>query len=217
MVDKYNMTLEQNIFLAKRNIVDYIWKSANLEGISITFPETQTIYDGGNLANLTVSQIVTINNLKHAWQFIFDNIEYPVDYNYICKVHSVVGANLILEAGYIRKMDVRIGGTEWKPEKPDEDIIKEKIQEIQKIENVTDRAITLMLYCMRTQIFNDGNKRTAMMMANQTMIQNGKGIITIPIEMQKEFFILLVEYYETNNMDKVKKFIYDNCIDGAEF
>lgn len=217
MVDKYNMTLEQNIFLAKRNIVDYIWKSANLEGISITFPETQMIYDGGNLANLTVSQIVTINNLKHGWQFIFDNIEYPVDYNYICKVHSVVGANLILEAGYIRKMDVRIGGTGWKPEKPDEDMIKEKIQEIQKIENVTDRAITLMLYCMRTQIFNDGNKRTAMMIANQTMIQNGKGIITIPIEMQKEFFILLVEYYETNNMDKVKKFIYDNCIDGAEF
>ena len=48
--DKYNMTVEQNIFLAKRNIIDYIWKSANLEGISVTFPETQQIYDGGNVA-----------------------------------------------------------------------------------------------------------------------------------------------------------------------
>lgn len=33
MQDKYNLTKEQNIFITKRNIVDYIWKSANLEGI----------------------------------------------------------------------------------------------------------------------------------------------------------------------------------------
>lgn len=45
MYDKFNLTQEQNIFLAKRNIVDSIWKSANLEGITITFPETQVIYE----------------------------------------------------------------------------------------------------------------------------------------------------------------------------
>lgn len=38
--DKYSMTLEENIFVVKRNLVDYIWKSANLEGISVTFPQT---------------------------------------------------------------------------------------------------------------------------------------------------------------------------------
>lgn len=214
MKDKYTMTMEQNIFLAKRNIVDYIWKSANLEGIGVTFPETQQIYDGGNANNLTVNQIVTINNLKHGWEFILDNIEYPVDYNYICKIHSTIGANLILEAGYMRKMSVRIGGTNWIPEVPNEEEVKNKIEEITKIENVTDRAITLMLYCMRTQIFNDGNKRTSMMVANQILIQNGKGIITIPIEKQEEFFILLVKYYETNAIEPIKQFVYDYCIDG---
>lgn len=34
------------MFIAKRNIVDYIWKSANLESIAVTYPEAQTIYDG---------------------------------------------------------------------------------------------------------------------------------------------------------------------------
>lgn len=43
---KYGMTREENVFWAKRNLVDYIWKSANLEGIAVTFPETQTIYEG---------------------------------------------------------------------------------------------------------------------------------------------------------------------------
>ena len=35
MENKFNLTREQNIFIAKRNIVDYIWKSANLEGIGV--------------------------------------------------------------------------------------------------------------------------------------------------------------------------------------
>lgn len=33
MKNKFNLTREQNVFIAKRNIVDYIWKSANLKGI----------------------------------------------------------------------------------------------------------------------------------------------------------------------------------------
>ena len=43
MENKYNMSVEDNIFLAKRNIVDYIWKSARLEGINVTFPDTEAI------------------------------------------------------------------------------------------------------------------------------------------------------------------------------
>ena len=36
--NKFSMTVEENIFVAKRNLVDYIWKSANLEGIAVTYP-----------------------------------------------------------------------------------------------------------------------------------------------------------------------------------
>lgn len=67
--DKYNMTTEENVLYAKRNIVDSIWKSANLEGIPVTFPETQAIYDGANVGHLRIDEIQAINNLKHAWQF----------------------------------------------------------------------------------------------------------------------------------------------------
>ena len=73
MENKFNLTREQNVFVAKRNIVDYIWKSANLEGISVTYPETQSIYDGGIVNGLTVDNIITINNLKYSWEFILKN------------------------------------------------------------------------------------------------------------------------------------------------
>ena len=95
MQDKFNLTQEQNVFLAKRNIVDSLWKSANLEGIAITFTETQEIYDGGDVAHLRLDEIVTINNLKHAWQFIFSTINSELNFNYISSLHSLVGSNLV--------------------------------------------------------------------------------------------------------------------------
>lgn len=56
-----------------------------------------------------------------------------------------------------------------------------------------------------------------MLFANSIMIRNGKGIISIPIEQKDKFGEYLTRYYETNNMDELSKFIYDECIDGIEF
>jgi len=52
MENKYNLTQEQNIFLAKRNIVDNIYANARMEGINVTFPQTRTILEGVNVPNL---------------------------------------------------------------------------------------------------------------------------------------------------------------------
>ena len=40
MENKFNMTKEDNIFFAKRKLIDNIYKSANLEGITVTFADT---------------------------------------------------------------------------------------------------------------------------------------------------------------------------------
>lgn len=218
MKDKYNMSLEENIFVAKRNIIDYIWKSAKLEGLGVTFPETDAIFNGYTPNNAKVSDIIAINNLKHAWQFIFDTLECDTDYALLCQINRIVGGdNLIYNSGYVRKIPVRIGGTSWIPDLPIEVDIKENMNTINKISCITERAIVLMLYCMRAQIFIDGNKRTSMLLANHMMIKHGCGIISIPIENQVEFKTLLISFYETNNMEKLKQYIYDYCIDGMDF
>ena len=76
MEAKYHMTREENVFVAKRNIVDYIWKSARLEGLAVTYPDTEAIYNGMSVQGVKVSDIVAVNNLKHAWQFFVK--EFPV-------------------------------------------------------------------------------------------------------------------------------------------
>ena len=97
---------------------------------------------------------------------------------------------------------------------PIESKIKEEIAEINTIDNETDRAITMMLHLMRRQMFGDGNKRTSMLAANQIMISSGVGIISIPIDLQRSFSELLVKFYETNNMEEIKNFVYKFCIEG---
>lgn len=216
MKAKYRMTRQQNIFVANRNIVDYMYKSAILEGIKLTYPDTEAIYNGQSVAGINMKDTIAVHNLKYAWQFVLDKIDDPADYSYICKINQIVGGDS-LQAGFLRSSPVAIGGTAWKPEMPNESKIKEEIADIQAIENPTDRALTLMLHLMRRQMFFDGNKRTSMLAANQVMISNGCGIISMPVEYQRDFSILLIRFYETNEMQKLKSFIYENCIDGINF
>jgi len=218
MKPKYNMTREQNIFVAKRNIVDYIYKSAQLEGLGVTYPDTEAIFNGMSVPGVKVADIIAVNNLKHAWQFLLDTLGPPLDYAYVCKLNQLVGGdNLIYNAGYIRKMAVSIGGTSWKPDIPVEDDIKAHLIELQAIENPTERAIDIMLYGMRGQFFLDGNKRTSMLAANKEMIANGQGVISIPVDIIPQFTPLLVQFYETGEPGVVKEFVYNNCIDGIDF
>lgn len=218
MKDKFNLTREENVFIAKRNIVDYIWRSANLEGIGVTYPETQVIYDNGIVNGLKVDDIIAINNLKYAWNFILENEDINYDYNVLCYIHKLVADKLVPSTvlGRIRTTPVNIGGTTWKPAFPIESKIKEELEEILngEYESKTELAIVCMLYVMRKQMFIDGNKRVAMLFANKIMIDNGCGIISISQELQSLFYEKLIKYYETGEMDELKKWIYDNCIDG---
>ena len=216
MEDKYNMTLEQNVFLAKRNIVDNVYANARMEGLNITFPQTQTILDGVNVQELKLDEIQCILNLRDAWRFVINNIENEFDLEFICKVNEYVARNESLEWGKLRTGNVSISGTEYIPEIPKEEKVINEINSINKIANVTERAIEYMLYGMRAQLFWDGNKRTSTICANAIMIKNGKGIIKVADKHLKEFNELLAEYYTTNEKEKIKQFIYDNCIYGID-
>jgi len=215
--DKYNMTKEQNVFYAKRNIVDSMWKSANLEGIAITFPETQKIFDGGNVSHLRIDEIVTVNNLKHGWQFIVSTLDSNIDFNYISSVHSLVGGNLVESPGKLRIYEVKMGGTNWKPELPSINKLEAFLKENLENNNITDRILELMCKLMKMQLFNDGNKRTAMLIANHELIKNGKGILSISEEFKEEFGNKLITYYEDESkIEELKIFLYENCLDGLQ-
>ena len=163
---------------------------------------------------MTSEDILKIVNLKHAWEFILNKNVILSDTNFalLCEINKMVEELFYYSAGKVRNVPVTIGGATWKPDLPIENVIKEELEEIfnKKMDDV-DRAIELLLYTMKKQVFIDGNKRTSVIYSNHYLISKGKGIITIPAELTEEFKDLLIPYYEGKDEKKIKKFIKEKC------
>lgn len=112
--------------------------------------------------------------------------------------------------GQIRAVPVTIGGSSYIPPLPLEDIVKQKIKDLldSDLEDI-DKAIELCLYVMKTQIYTDGNKRTAIVYANHYLISKGKGLLVIDYSKVNDFKKHLVNYYEDKDLLGIKKFLKD--------
>lgn len=199
------------IEMAKRLLVDSIWKSANLEGLGTTFPKTEAILANAP-TNTKTEEVLFIVNMKRAWQFLLDNLNYDNCIMLLREYNKIVGELLFNYAGEIRTISVQIGGTSWEPEMPHIGVIISTIEEMEKIENIELRALKYFCYVARTQMFMDGNKRVAQLIANKILIENNVGIFQIPIEKLEEFKMLLIEFYETENDTKLINFMKEFCI-----
>ena len=206
--------VEQNIDFAKRHLVDTIYKQAILEGVAITFADTESIIEGGKVNNMTSEDILKVVNLKHAWEFILNKnvILSPTNFALLSEINKLIEEGFYYSAGKIRNVPVTIGGTKWQPSLPIESVIKEELDEILKLNiDEVDKAINLLLYVMKKQVFIDGNKRTSVIFSNHYLISKGRGIIVIPAELTEEFKKLLISYYEENNEEQIKKFLKEKC------
>lgn len=217
MKNKYNMTKEDNIFFAKRKLVDNIYKSANLEGIAVTFADTYSFMNNVNNGKISIDDMLKLKGLKDAWEYTLNNIDCELTIDYIKKIHFEIckGQNIEL-LGEFRNKGVGITGTSWRPKLPSECNYEDDLKRILSIPNELERCITLFCFIQRAQMFLDGNKRVANLVANKEMIRTGQGIISVPIEKIGEYFTKLIKYYETNDISDIKLWIYDNCIDGIE-
>lgn len=215
MKNIYNMTKEDNIFFAKRKLVDNIYKSANLEGIAVTFADTYSFVNNVNTGNISIDDMLKLKGLKDSWEYILKTVDDDLTIDYIKKIHFEIckGQN-ITPLGEFRDKGVGITGTSWRPKLPIECNYEDELNNLLSIKDELDRCISIFCWIQRSQMFLDGNKRVANLIANKEMIKYGQGIISIPIEKIGEYFTKLISYYETDDMEDIKSWIYNNCIDG---
>ena len=160
--------------------------------------------------------MLKLKGLKDAWEYVLNTIDEKLTIDYIKKIHFQICKGQNIEPlGEFRDKGVGITGTSYRPKLPSECNYDEELEEILKLENALDRSITLFLWIQRSQMFLDGNKRVANLVANKEMIRNGLGIIAVPVEKIGEYFTVLIQFYETNDYTNIKKWIYDNCLDGV--
>ena len=204
-----------NLDFARANMKSSIYDQAILEGVATSFPQTEDIIENGTVNGMTATDVQKILNLKHAWEFILDRdvISYPSDYSILCHIAKLVNEGFFQDGGRIRGVPVTIGGTSYVPPMPIESVVKENIEAILQTDIPSDeKAIKLCLYCMKTQIFNDGNKRASVIFVNHYLISQGGGMMIIPEKNVPEFKALLISYYEDKDNGEIINFMKKQCI-----
>lgn len=204
----------QNIDFARANMKANIYDQAVLEGVGTSFPQTEEIINNGIVNGVKASDVQKILNLKHAWEFILDKdvIQSASNFYMVSHIAKLINEGFYTDGGKVRGVPVTIGGSSYVPPIPIESMVKETIDRIviSKKEPI-DIAIELCLYCMKAQLFIDGNKRASVIFANQFLIAHGQGFLVIPEKEVPEFKILLVKYYEGEDIAIISKFLKDKC------
>lgn len=204
----------KNIEFARANMKANIYDQAILEGVATSFPQTEEIIENGKVTGVSASDVQKILSLKHAWEFILDRdvAASQTDFYMLSHIAKLINEGIFSDGGRIRGVPVTIGGTTYTPPLPNEPDVKEKIKAIvEKRSKPINNAINLCLYCMRTQIFLDGNKRASIIFANHYLISRGAGLLVIPEAQVPEFKQLLIEYYESNAPAALAAFMKSHC------
>ena len=221
--DKYNLSLKENIFLAKKVLVAQIHNLSRFENCQTTLLQTEQIINGQNVASASLGDIQTILNLKRAYQYVMRHISdgLPVDIPLLKKINSIVAQEDSLAPGDFRTGTVGVtlvDGSRHTPPAMLEVDVQNLLGQIENRSNsTTETAIRSMLAFMRQQIFWDGNKRTATLFANAMLIEKGCGILEISELQMPEFNTKLSDFYRFGDDTEVATYLYQNCIFGIDY
>ena len=205
------LTREENLFLAKKLFYELVFNAAYIEGVNVTFPQTQAIIDGAVVNNVSVNDIQTVLNLRDAWRYALSGIDAELNLHYICKVNEHVSRNESLDWGRLRSGTVGVSGTDYIPPVPIEESVIEELTRINQIPEAKERAIDYFCYGVHSQLFWDGNKRTSTIVACKILIEAGEGVLSIGKNQAVDFNHSLLNYYDTNDNSDLKS-VLSRCI-----
>ncbi|WP_251547833.1 Fic family protein [Limosilactobacillus caecicola] len=200
------------------NLTRLVFTNSRFEGINTTMPQTQTIIDGLGVDGVSIDDINTIVQLKRGWQFIINDDE-KLSLEFEEKVNAIVAKFDSLDPGHLRTGNglVNTLNGEFTPptvSQQDETNYLQSLLVANK--STTEKAMRLMYHNMRQQIFWDGNKRTATLVANKIMIDHGAGLINVPLAKWGTWNQLISDYYDSGNVIPLLDWTYENGINGID-
>jgi len=219
----FKLNLIDNITLGKQMLEDNVYRGAVLEGIPVTYAQTCEIINNIPIkSGLKPSQINEIVSLKRAWEYILtkdvllSNDFMKISLNLVTIIHTIIGANMESltpdQVGRLREVPIYVGGVKNHDFGiPDQDQLKEELDLLNKIDDPVIKALETFLYLCKKQMFRDGNKRSASLVANFLLIKDSVGLISIKEELIPDFKILLIDWYENNNKRDIMNFLLNKC------
>ena len=194
----------------ERLTIELSWKSSAMEGNTYTLLETETLLKDGLPAkgrnNLETQMLL---NHKEALKFILENLNEfkKIDLKVIEQIHKILAYDLGITTN-IRKTLVGITGADYKPLDNVFQITK-AMQNFCKLINTKEiffeKSVLALLFISYIQPFEDGNKRTARLVANAILLANESFPLSFRSVDSTEYKEALLLFYEINNLANFKK------------
>ena len=219
--DKYHLSRKESVYLLKKNIVELVYNAGKFEGLNTTLLQTEEIIKYNRANNVAVDDVLTVVNLKRGFEMLLNDVQEPL-LETSKRINRIVAAEDALFPGEIRTGGVEVSTIQGRyvPPMLTEDEVNNQYDEIMNQEiSETEKALRLFLFISKNQIFWDGNKRTALLTANQIMFSQGLGLLSIPETVFERFNELLSMYYNSNQFSdesKILSFMYDECVFGIK-
>lgn len=194
----------------ERLAIDLSWKSSQIEGNTYTLLETERLLlDKETAGGKSKDEAIMLLNHKTALDFILSHPDYvrPLAIASIEDIHRLLVDQLDVSKN-IRNRAVGISGTNYRP-LDNEFQIKEALATmcvlINNKSNAFEKALLALSLISYIQPFEDGNKRTARLIANALLIQMGYCPISFRTVDKYDYKNALLIFYEQNCISPFKK------------
>ncbi|HAE36235.1 TPA: cell filamentation protein Fic [Candidatus Nomurabacteria bacterium] len=218
-IDSLNYKFEENIkkisptikkLEMERFIIELSWKSSQIEGNTYSLLDTEYLIKNRIEAEgHKKEEAIMILNHKVALDFINNNTSYfkIVSIKKIEELHKLITEGLGVNYG-IRKSPVGITGTNYLP-LDNEYQIREAIDKMMEVINEEKhpiiKAFLSLALISYIQPFEDGNKRTARILANAILIANNFCPLSYRSVKEIDYKKAILVFYESHNLDPLKR------------
>ncbi|MEI8143409.1 MAG: Fic family protein [Candidatus Berkelbacteria bacterium] len=226
----YNKTFYEKLKTAPRDIIrrereritiELSWKSSQIEGNTYTLLETESlIKDGIPAAGKSKDETLMVLNHKKALDFSEENREL---FSSELTIQTVIDLHKILADGIIdfglRERSVGITGSTYRPldnKFQVEEELKKLCNVINSKQDVFSKALLAFTYLCYIQPFNDGNKRTARILANAILYANDSFPLSLRAVDVNTYKLAILAFYELGTLGNAKKVFIDQAKFAAE-
>jgi Fic family protein len=195
-------------------LIEFAWKSSAIEGNTYDALETETlILDHIEAAGKTHSEAVMILNHQSAIKFVYQHharFETP-DVKLFEEVHALLTADLGV-AGGIRNVGVGISGSVYRPLASKQELHNEVKQAAAHLttQDIWSRALATILAVSYLQPFEDGNKRTARVLANGFLYANDSIPLVLGNIDPTRYRRACLGFYELGNTSLMKEIMQES-------
>ncbi|MFA5838870.1 MAG: Fic family protein [Candidatus Paceibacterota bacterium] len=194
----------------ERFTIELSWKSSQIEGNTYSLLDTEDLIKNKvEASGHKKEEAIMILNHKQALDFMNKNSNYfkIISIKKLEELHKLMMKDLDVNYN-LRKSPVGIVGTNYKP-LDNEYQIKEAIQKMidltNKVKHPILKAFLALSLISYIQPFEDGNKRTARLLANALLISHNYCPLSYRSVKESEYKKAILVFYESHNLDPLKR------------